>query len=221
MKKLLNFPILVTIYIGWLLVCNSVKGYIDFEDFFLSLFITILSLLVIIGIKGIIWRIENGVDVFATLETDPENVKEHMLFIMQFGHSEGMVGALKEFNDIFRNYPQWELHKWEVFRAWYKHEIDAMTSQPGIYVMTMKKDGSEYSKDKDPLYDPDAPDWEQFDRPHNYDDDDEFDDNDDDFDDDDNDDYNDDDNRDSRQDEVDNAFCLGLGMGMANGMLNK
>lgn len=110
-----------------------------------------------------------GIDLFAVLEKDRRAVKDHMLFIMQFGHSGGIKGALKEFNTIFRNYPQWHLENWEVFRAWYKHQIDHMVQYPKIYVMTMKKDGSPYSKEKDDLYDPDAPDWDQFDRIHYYD----------------------------------------------------
>ena len=37
-----------------------------------------------------------------------------------------------------------------------------MVKKPDIYGLTMKG-GSPYDKDKDPLYDPNAPDWEQFD----------------------------------------------------------
>ncbi|MDE7472042.1 MAG: hypothetical protein K2M68_00490 [Muribaculaceae bacterium] len=107
-------------------------------------------------------------DLLATLETNPEKVKEHMLFIMQY---HGAEENLKELNDIFRNYPQWELEKWEVFRAWYKDLIDHALENPEIYNLAMMG-GAEYSKESDPLYDPDAPDWEQFDRPRYYDDDD-------------------------------------------------
>ncbi|MCX4289093.1 MAG: hypothetical protein OSJ46_06275 [Duncaniella sp.] len=152
-------------------------GRIDFGLVFLAIFGTIITFLIIAAVIGIIWRAKNGVDMLATLETDPEKVKEHMLFIMQFGHTEGIKGALNEFNDIFRNYPQWELEKWEVFRAWYKDLIDRALENPEIYNLTMK-DGSEYTKEADPLYDPDALSWEQFDRKRYYDDDDDDDDDD-------------------------------------------
>lgn len=149
-------------------------------------------------------RIDNGIDLFASLETDPEKIKAHMLFIMQYGHSEGISGALKEFNDIFRNYPQWRLENWEVFRAWYKDLIDRAIEKPEIYVMAMK-DGSEYNKDIDPLYDPDAPDWEQYDRPR-YDDNDVGED------------Y--DDNPDL-QNAAEEGFYTGIGLGATGNCLNK
>ena len=107
-------------------------------------------------------RADNGIDLTATLETDPEAVKSRMCVVMQFGHKDGIKGALKEFNDIFRNYPQWELESWDMFRAWYKDMIDHALAHPDIYRLTDKTDGSPYVKELDPLYDPDAPDWEQF-----------------------------------------------------------
>lgn len=93
-------------------------GKFDFGVVFMAAFETVITILIIAALRGIVWRVKNGVDIFATLETDPEKVKEKMLFIMQYRHSEGIKGALNEFNDIFRNYPQWEFHKWVVFRAW-------------------------------------------------------------------------------------------------------
>lgn len=147
-------------------------------------------------------RKENGIDLFATLETDPEKVKDHMLFIMQY---HGIEENLKELNDIFRNYPQWELDKWEVFRAWYKEQIDYMVKKPDIYGLTMK-DGSPYDKDKDPLYDPNAPDWEQFDRPRYYDEEDD-------------DDYTDTDNKYRKA--VEDGFYTGIGLGATDNFLNK
>ena len=107
-------------------------------------------------------RADNGIDVTATLETDPEAVKSRMRVVMQFGHEDGIKGALKEFNDIFRNYPQWELENWDMFRAWYKDMIDYALTHPDIYTLIDKSDGGPYSKMRDPLYDPKAPDWEQF-----------------------------------------------------------
>ncbi|MDE6810891.1 MAG: hypothetical protein K2J15_00920, partial [Muribaculaceae bacterium] len=141
-----------------------------------------------------------GIDMHAKLESDPEKVKAHMLYIMQYGHFHGIKAALEEFNDIFRNYPQWELEKWEVFRAWYKELIDHALEKPEIYILRMK-DGSPYEINKDPLYDPNATDWEQFDRPRHYDDDDDKDD----------DDY--DDFSDNKKDSLSDWFYRGIGFG--------
>lgn len=184
-------------------------GRMDFGLVFLAIFGTIITFLIIAAVSGIIWRAKNGVDLLATLETDPEKVKEHMLFIMQFGHTEGIKGALNEFNDIFRNYPQWEFQKWEVFRAWYKDLIDRALENPEIYNLTMKN-GSEYSKESDPLYDPDAPDWEQFDRKRYYEDENDCDDEDD---------YNDNDTSNLKKAAKD-GFIMGIGFGLANTIIN-
>lgn len=157
-------------------------------------------------------RRENGIDLFAHLETEPCKVKAHMLFIMQYGHHEGIVGALNEFNDIFRNYPQWKLSEWAVFRAWYKNEIDHMVEHPDIYNMTMKSDGTPYDKERDSLYDPNAPDWAQFDRPHHYDDcDDDEDDDDDDF----------DEKSPDFKKAARDGFMMGIGYGIVNNTLNN
>jgi hypothetical protein len=171
----------------------------EFGLIILALFGMAITFLIMAAIKGIIWRAENGVDLLATLETDPEKVKEHMLFIMQY---HGVEENLKELNDIFRNYPQWELQNWEVFKAWYKDLIDHALENPEIYNLTMK-DGTEYSKETDPLYDPDAPDWEQFDRKRYYNDDD-----------DDNDDYNDD--TPDLKKAANDGLMMGIGFGLAN-----
>lgn len=133
-----------------------------FQAFFTSCLCAGIAALIVPCIYQIKWRRDNGVDLSATLETDPEKVKARMLVVMQFGHEHGIVGAFKEFNDIFRNYPQWELDLWEVFQAWYKKEIDHMLKHPDIYGVRMKADGVPYCKDKDPLYNADANDWEQF-----------------------------------------------------------
>lgn len=179
---------------------------IDFGLVFLAIFGSIMTFLLIAAVMGIIWRVKNGVDLFATLETDPEKVKEHMLFIMQYRHSGGIKGALKEFNDIFRNYPQWELEKWVVFRAWYKQIVDHALANPEIYILRMK-DGSDYTKEQDPLYDPDAPDWEQFDRPYCLDDEE------------DDDDYTDTGNKYRKA--AEEGFYTGLGLGATDNFLNK
>ncbi len=208
MKTNTKFYILLTVIFS-VCLCGLYLyfGRIDFGLVFLAIFETIMTFLIIAAVIGIIWRVKNGVDLLATLETDPEKVKERMLFIMQYGHSEGIKGALNEFNDIFRNYPQWEFQSWEVFRAWYKHLIDHALENPHIYNLKMK-DGSQYSKENDPLYDPGAPEWEQFDRKRYYDDDDD----------------EDNDNGDNDTPNLKKAaadgFMMGVGFGIANSIIN-
>lgn len=172
------------------------------ERVFVSLFIGVIIGLMVFPIAEIRRRKENNIDLFATLETNPEKVKARMLMVMQFGHEHGMVGALKEFNDIFRNYPQWELQNWEEFRAWYKYEIDHMLLYPDIYHLTIKGTGKPYNKEADPLYDPDAPDWALYDRDHTHDDED------------DEDIFNDDKKDTSRS--ISESISLGIGIGFGN-----
>lgn len=193
---------------AWLFFAYLYFGQLDFGTVILAAFESVLTIIMIYAIKVIVWRKQNEVDLFANLETDPEKVKEHMLFIMQYGHTEGIKGSLKEFNDIFRNYPQWELENWEVFRAWYKDLIDHAIDNPEIYTLK-KKDGSPYNKTEDPLYDPDASDWEQFDRPRFYDDEEN----------DDDDDYTD--NNYKYRKSAEEGFYTGIGLGATDNFLNK
>lgn len=208
MRKILATVICLMVFCVWQYVFMRVDGGLTIDGFFMSVFCTLCLLVLFFALKGVKWRIDNGVDLFAKLETNPEVVKERMLFIMQYRHSDGIKGALKEFNDIFRNYPQWEFQNWEVFRAWYKHLIDHAIEKPEIYNMRFK-DGSEYCKEKDPLYDPDAPDWEQFDRSYHYGDDEEYDDDD------------DDDETPGLQKAAEDGFYMGIGMGAADNILHK
>lgn len=198
----------LAIFAVWSIIIYHIEGSYSFVNTTTSLICTFCTFLLIGAIKEIVRRWKNGIEISATLETDVEKVKSHMLFIMQWGHQEGIVGALAEFSRIFRNYPQWELSKWEVFCAWYKCQIDDMLKYPEIYKMTMKSDDSPYAIEKDPLYDPDAPDWSQFDRDHSHD-----------FDDDD-----DDDDFDCREMRGSwsntDALYFGMGMGVADGLMD-
>lgn len=171
--------------------------------------------------KEIRRRVDNGIDLFANLETKPEVVKARMLHIMHYGHTEGIKGALKEFNDIFRNYPEWKLENWEVFRAWYKDFIDnSVLKYPDVYNARFKETGEPYTPEKDPLYDPNAPDWSEFDLPKSdYDEED-----DDDYDDDDLDDYDDSNgggNNDGLFNSKSEAFGFGIGIGLMGGSIGS
>ena len=211
------YTLLAAIFGAWLYSLYFYFGKIDFGLVLLAIFETVITFLIIAAVKGVIWRVNNGVDLLATLETDPEKVKEHMLFIMQY---HGVEENLKELNDIYRNYPQWELDKWEVFRAWYKDFIDHALEKPEIYNLTMNG-GAEYSKESDPFYDPDAPDWEQFDRPRYYYDEDDEDEDDEDEDDEDEDDEDDEDDdfSDNKKDSASDWIYRGIGFGLANSIL--
>lgn len=167
-RKVTKIAVTLIIYGVWQYVFYRTEGGLTFEGVIISLIFVVFTWAILGCFKAIKWRIDNGVDWWATLETDPEKIKARMLFIMQYGHSGGVDGALKEFNDIFRNYPQWHFENWIVFRAWYKDLVDHALDKPEIYILKMK-DGSEYSKENDQLYDPKAPDWAKFDRYHTYD----------------------------------------------------
>lgn len=201
------FSIFVILFAIWLFVIYAITGYIDSGLVVIALFGVGFTVVAIYAWKEISWRVHNGVDVFATLETDPETVKNLMLITMRHGHADGIKGAFKEFNEIFRNYPQWRLQDWVVFRSWYKNVIDQAVKFPDVYKLEFKDGTMPYSKEQDPMYDPDAPDWEQF-NPY--------------YDDDDNDDFDDYDNSDGKfRKEAEDGFYTGLGIGAADDMLNK
>lgn len=150
----------------WYLLFSSIISFIVYlfleggtiaEKIGVSIVLGLIGGICVFAFSKIKYRKENGIDLFATLETEPEKVKERMLFIMQY---HGIEENLKELNEIFRNYPQWELHKWDLFRAWYKDQIDYMVKKPEIYGLTLKG-GLPYKKENDPLYDPEAPAREQ------------------------------------------------------------
>lgn len=141
MKKLITW----SVYILSTCIITAFLYKVDpsspFEAFFAACFVSVGPALIVLCIYQLKWRHDNGVDLFATLETDKRKLKKHMLFIMQY---HGIEENLKELNDIFRNYPQWELHKWEVFRAWYKAQIDHMVLHPDIYGLSLN--GEPYKK---------------------------------------------------------------------------
>lgn len=206
MKKFLTW----TVYILSTCVITACLYNFDptspFEAFFTACFVSVGPALIVLCIYQLKWRHDNGVDLFATLETDKRKLKEHMLFIMQY---HGIEENLKELNDIFRNYPQWKLQNWEVFRAWYKNQVDHMLKYPKIYNLTMKADGTPYSKEKDSLYAPNAPDWAIYDREHYYDDD-----NDDDLDEEEFAVYGNED----KKSKVSDAFAIGIGISLVNSL---
>lgn len=209
--KVQNFIFLLFIALGIYFFAQDEKMSIIGAVFLGAIVGTLAFVFVVLLIgafREIKRRADNGIDLTATLETDPEAVKSRMWVVMQFGHEDGIKGALKEFNDIFRNYPQWELENWDVFRSWYKDLIDHALAHPDIYTLTDKFDGGPYSKMRDPLYDPKAPDWDQFAVPV-YDDEDDKDDKDD----------EDEDDTNNKQKGLFNSGAEALGFGMGLGLM--
>ena len=159
-----------------------------------------------------------------SLFTSEKELHDKMLRYMNYVERGGIKGALEGLNQMFRAYPEWDLHEWIPFKAGYKHEVDYMCQRPEIYGMSFKGDGSPYIKEKDSLYDPEAPDWESMEESHlydylfpSYDDDDD--------DDDDYDDYDDyDDNYRDKEPDLKKAmkdgFAMGIGFGLANSILH-
>lgn len=201
----------------WFLVCYYKIGGDTVDSILMAIFLGAVTSFLYLPIRETRQRIRKGIDPWAKLETDPEVVKAHMLFVMQWGHEHGVKGAIKEFNEIFRNYPDWRLHDWEVFRAWYKDLIDHIISFHGIHALS-GPDGEPYTRENDDMYDPEAPDWKQFDRRHYYDydvDDDDDDEESDNFDDgygyDDDDDYSDGGHKLKRS--AEEGFYTGIGIG--------
>ncbi len=215
--NLKDYLIFAGIFAIWLGCFYAFFGHIEFDYIVISFLGTILTIFIIFVIIGIKWRLDNGIDLCVTLESDPEKVKNHMLFIMRHGHPGGIKAALNEFNDIFRNYPQWELQNWEVFRAWYKDLMDHAVKNPEIYSIRMK-DGSTYSRDTDPLYDREAPDWDQFD-PRDYDEYDDEEDDDDGSDDDDG--FSSGGSSGSLRKAAKDGFMMGIGYGIAKNILKS
>lgn len=204
MKKILTWSVFIVSTCIFTVYFYNLDPSTPFQAFFTACFVSGALALIVPCIYQIKWRKDNGVDLFATLETDEEKLKEHMLFIMQY---HGVEENLKELNEIFRNYPQWHLADWEVFRSWYKAQIDHMMKYPEIYGLTMNGTGEPYSKEKDRLYDPEAPDWEQYDISRCDDDDD------------DSDDYDDEDSgNDDKKSKVSDALSVGMGIGIVNGL---
>lgn len=208
-RNITFYLLLALIVAGWTYAVYLMDGELSFGGLFMVALCSIITFPIIYCLMAIVWRIKNGVNVFATLETDPEAVKAQMLVTMQYGHPEGLKGAIKEFNKNFRNYPQWNLEDWEVFRAWYKDTIDRALESPEIYTLH-SVGGAPYYKESDPLYDPNAPDWEQFDIKRNYSEDDDDEDDDDEYDDDDFD----------EKDDDDEAIAFALGMGLGAGLMS-
>lgn len=199
MKKILTWSVFIISTVILTAYLYNLDPSTPFQAFFTACFVSGALALIVPCVYKIKWRYDNGVDLFATLETNEAKLKEHMLFIMRH---HGVEENLTELNEIFRNYPQWHLEDWEVFRAWYKAQIDHMMKYPDIYGLTLKGSGEPYDIEKDRMYDPEAPDWDQFDIPRCDDDDNDFEDS----------------GNDDKKSKASDALAVGIGVGIVNGL---
>lgn len=124
-----------------------------------------------------------------------------MLFIMQ--HLP-FPDAMRDIEKTFQLNSHLKLHRSKIFRAWYKHHKLWEKKDPCFYQKLL--DAGMTPHELDPYFDPNAPDWEQFDIRHCYDDDEE--------------DYYDDDPPNFRK-AAEDGFYTGLGLGATDNFLNK
>lgn len=97
-----------------------------------------------------------------------KELREHILWHMQIPYSN--PEKLRNIEKIFRQNPDLKLHRYLPFRAWYKHYMGSYLENPDFYAKLIAAGMTPL--DQDPYFDPNAPDWEQFDQEHYYDDDD-------------------------------------------------
>lgn len=138
-----------------------------------------------------------------------EKIQEQMLVKMQY---LPFPTAMQDIEEIFRKNKNLKLHRFKIFRAWYKH-----------YKLREKRDPEFYQKlldlgmtplELDPYFDPNAPDWEQFALAIDYGEyeDDEYDD------DEDEDDFSD--NSNNKNESAADWFYGGIGFGAVNSIFS-
>lgn len=146
--------------------------------------------------------------------------EEQMLFWMQYC---SFPDAMRDIEQLFRQNKHLKLHRYKAFRAWYKYHKDWEKKDLEFYAKLLANGMTTH--EEDPYYDPNAPDWAQFDRPHYYDDDDADEDYDDyDGDDEDYDDYDEDDFDEKSPDfkkAARDGFMMGIGYGIVNNTLSN
>ncbi len=160
------YSVVAAIYGIWVVILQHLYPERIVQNLLYSICGTLATLLLIVIIMGISWRVQNGVDVWATLISDENLVKEKMLIAMRYRTTQE---AMDELSVYFRNYPQWPLEEWEVFRAWYKYTIDKALKFPQYPHLRWDRMDETYTTKFDGYYDPEAPDWELYADPSKYD----------------------------------------------------
>lgn len=140
-------------------------------------------------------------ETVAYLQKKREEKEQEMLFIMQY-HS--YPTAIQEIKQIFRKNKHLKLHRSKIFRAWYKHYKLREKADPELYRQLLYAGMTPL--ELDPYFDPNAPEWEQFDTRPRYDDDN---------------DYYFGDNTPNLRKAAEEGFFMGIGLGLANRFINK
>lgn len=110
-----------------------------------------------------------GIEDPDLIEYISEKEKGKMLIKMQWDNLDGVYRVLEYVLPTINKYPECNFQDWDAFKAWYKETVDNHSSLVELYYRTHVDADFVYCKENDPLYDPDAPDWEQFDRDHSHD----------------------------------------------------
>lgn len=141
-------------------------------------------------------------ETVAYIQKKRKEKEMEMLLKMQYSP---FPNAMQEIEQIFRQNKHLKLHRSKIFRAWYKHYKLREKEDPELYQKLL--DAGMTPHELDPYFDPNAPDWEQFDTRPRYDDDN-------------NDDVYDDDTPNLYK-VAEDGFFMGIGLGAADNFINK
>lgn len=141
------------------------------------------------------------------LQEKREEKEAEMLFKMQY---LPFHDAMRDIEQIFRQNKHLKLHRSKIFRAWYKYHKLLEKKDPEFYQKLL--DAGMTPHELDPYFDPNAPDWEQYEIRRDYEDDEE--------DEDDDDDYLDESTPNLKKAAKD-GFMMGIGAGIAGSILNN
>lgn len=174
-RKYLTYPVFAVIVAIWMYVYVKGEGEVTADVIFKVLVGSALTFIILYGFYLAFFdrSYKRKRAQVEWIKKERHKKQQQMLVWMQFN---SVSEALVKIKRLFKENKELKLHRYIPFRVWYKHNIDYMLEKPEIYHMTLK--GAPYSKEEDPMYYHDAPDWDQFDRvrTYDYDDDDYFDD---------------------------------------------
>lgn len=162
-NKAVIYTLVIILFGAWLYFLYLYTGHFEFGLVFLAFLGVICSILIIGAVKSIIWRVENGVDLFATLETDPEKLKLKLYMKMLQCQIERFPEVFNDITEETRNYPKWDILGSKMFQSWYKYNVDYMLQHPMNYDLSWLADGNPYIKEKDLYYNFHALPWEETD----------------------------------------------------------
>ena len=161
--NIIIYTLLTVIFGVWLYSLYLYFDNIDFGLVLLAIIGTISTFLIIGALIGVIWRVQNGVELLATLETNPETLKLKLYLKMLPCRIDRFPNVLNEITDEAQNYPQWDILGSKMFKSWYKENVDFMLKYPMNYDLSWLSGGQPYIKEKDPYYDINAQPWDETD----------------------------------------------------------